>query len=215
MVNLIYTHSSYFDVLDSTFNLHKSRCPVKDFIFISDKPYKSYRTIIYNNRDSYFQRMAKSIVNVDAQSVIFQHEDMPLYAKPDCECFSEVVESLDKYDYIRLARTGKVEISGSKICEITSRECFVIQPTAWRTEKIKKLFSQSFDYTMFDCETRLYLDSFNGAVWYDGEQAIGGHFRSKCWPYVATAIVKGKWNCSEYNSEIKGFRFDTSRRGEI
>ena len=43
------------------------------------------------------------------------------------------------------------------------------------------------------------------------------HWDSKTYPYIATAIVKGKWNLSEYQSEL-GFilnsnRVDLSARG--
>ena len=31
---------------------------------------------------------------------------------------------------------------------------------------------------------------------------IGGHYNSLIYPYIATAVVKGKWNYSEYKNEL-------------
>ena len=31
---------------------------------------------------------------------------------------------------------------------------------------------------------------------------VGGHFNSHSYPYIATAVVKGKWNHSEYSKEL-------------
>lgn len=33
------------------------------------------------------------------------------------------------------------------------------------------------------------------------------HYDSSIWPYIATAIVKGRWNFSEYPNELK-YLFD-------
>ena len=45
------------------------------------------------------------------------------------------------------------------------------------------------------------------------------HWDSKVYPYVATAIVKGKWNYSEYESELsslhKEYNVDKNIRGEF
>jgi len=45
------------------------------------------------------------------------------------------------------------------------------------------------------------------------------HWDSSIYPYVATAIVKGKWNTSQYSKELnilfKDYDIDPSVRGEI
>ena len=41
-----------------------------------------------------------------------------------------------------------------------------------------------------------------GLMHFDNENLRGGHFDSNVWPYIATAIVKGKWNLIEYSNEL-------------
>jgi len=38
--------------------------------------------------------------------------------------------------------------------------------------------------------------------YYNGEPKRGGHHDSSIYPYIATAVVKGKWNLSEYKNEL-------------
>ena len=37
---------------------------------------------------------------------------------------------------------------------------------------------------------------------FEYEPNRGGHFDSFVWPYIATAIVKGKWNITQYSKEL-------------
>ena len=43
------------------------------------------------------------------------------------------------------------------------------------------------------------------------------HWDSKTFPYIATAIVKGKWNLSEYKQELgmilSSYKIDLGARG--
>ena len=46
---------------------------------------------------------------------------------------------------------------------------------------------------------------------------VGGHYNSSIYPYIATAIVKGKWNYSEYKKDLdlifNEFNIDKEKRG--
>ena len=47
----------------------------------------------------------------------------------------------------------------------------------------------------------------------------GGHFDSKAYPYIATALIKGKWNTAEYQKEIdqlaEEYSIDINQRGNF
>ena len=47
----------------------------------------------------------------------------------------------------------------------------------------------------------------------------GGHFDSKAYPYIATALIKGKWNTAEYQKEIdqlaEEYSIDINQRGTL
>ena len=60
--------------------------------------------------------------------------------------------------------------------------------------------------------------SINGLYVYNGEPKRGSnHYDSKVFPYTATAVVKGKWNFSEYEAELlpllMEFEIDPNIRG--
>ena len=59
-----------------------------------------------------------------------------------------------------------------------------------------------------------------GVYHYDNENKRGlNHFDSSVYPYVATALVKGKWNLSEYKKELgdilESKNIDINQRGKF
>ena len=62
------------------------------------------------------------------------------------------------------------------------------------------------------------LLKINGLYCYYNEPKRGSnHHDSSVFPYIATAIVKGKWNCLEYRKELepifKNYNIDRYLRG--
>ncbi len=60
----------------------------------------------------------------------------------------------------------------------------------------------------------------NGVFYYNGEPKRGMyHYDSEIFPHVSTALVKGKWNMSEYESELgllmSKYKVDLSIRGAV
>ena len=81
-----------------------------------------------------------------------------------------------------------------------------MQATIWKKEK----FIELYNYTKQDLwfENDVYENACKklgiyGVYYYAGEKPRGGHFDSSIYPYIATAIVKGKWNYSEYEKELQ------------
>ena len=59
--------------------------------------------------------------------------------------------------------------------------------------------------------------SINGLCSYLNGEKIGGHHNSYSYPYIATAIVQGKWNTLEYKDELdiifNDYNIDKNIRG--
>ncbi len=97
---------------------------------------------------------------------------------------------------------------------------FSMQPTIWKKKDFINLylncnsdkFGENYNYTF-----TLNRLNMNGCYYYNEEPARGGHHDSSIFPYIATAIVKGKWNYSEYPSELdllfKEYNIDKHLRG--
>jgi hypothetical protein len=61
-------------------------------------------------------------------------------------------------------------------------------------------------------------NNISGLYYYNEEPKRGGnHYDSSIYPYIATALVKGKWNLSEYKKELgtllEQYNIDKDLRG--
>jgi hypothetical protein len=61
-------------------------------------------------------------------------------------------------------------------------------------------------------------NKIKGLCHYDNEPKRGGnHYDSNVYPYIATALVKGKWIMSEYSNELSklltNYNIDQNKRG--
>ena len=65
---------------------------------------------------------------------------------------------------------------------------------------------------------KLELNHYTDSFYFDEESNLrGGHYDDKCLPYIATALVAGKWNIGEYQEELDAlaeeYDVDLSVRG--
>ena len=98
------------------------------------------------------------------------------------------------------------------------------QPSVWKTSRLKQVFEHTFSPTIREFETGAQATcrslNIKGCYTYNNEGKRGElHWDSSIYPYVATAIVKGKWNTSQYPFELgtlfKEYGLTPSTRGEI
>ena len=97
---------------------------------------------------------------------------------------------------------------------------FSTQITIWKKEVLKEMFKLSKVNSIFDEPINSkYLKSFLkiGLCVNEIGKKIGGHYNSLDYPYIATAVVKGKWNYSEYQEELDAifseYNIDKNIRG--
>jgi len=213
--NIVYSHSEYFDVLEIFLEQQELYgINTENFIIFSDKQYKNYECIIYNSLLSYPDRMIYCLEKINYEIILYQHEDMFLYDFPDTIKIKQYLNFLNEssYSFLRLCRTGACNLNQiekfNSLFEI-QKECsdfFAVQPTIWKTKDLIKFLSNAGQISIWELESNSskiskYVD-ITGLIHFDNENQRGGHFNSKIWPYVATAIVKGKWNFIEYNQEL-------------
>lgn len=204
MQPIVYSHSDYFDVLDiflKQWEMFKLSIPV----IFSNKEYDGYPTIVYDESLSYSKRMIYCLQRIAADTILYQHEDMVLYDKPRLRLIEYLINN-EYMDFLRLCRTGTLNMGNpikKDIFNINgSKDFFAVQPTVWNRRKLIEFFEQAGDMTIWELEENGIEMSkkigINGALYFENEPKRGGHYDSSIWPYVATAIVKGKWNFLEY-----------------
>lgn len=212
--NIVYTHSSYFDVLD-VFLEQQTKFGVNNYTIFSDIPFNNSNDyIFYKNESSYSKRLQECLNQIDSDMVLYQHEDMFLYDLPNISKINKYANFLKEssYSFIRLSKTGDCILNKNKQIESlfeihqNSPDFFAVQPTIWKTKDFIKFLSFGSDMSIWDLEinsSSLSLKSnISGLLHFENEEKRGGHYDSSIWPYVATAIVKGKWNQIEYREEI-------------
>jgi len=213
ITNTVYSHSEYFDVLE----IFLERWDLfygEEITIFSDKKYKDYNTIIYDDKLNYTDRLIQCLENTNWDIFLYQHEDMFLYGEPDSKKLKDYEKVLKDTDnsFIRLTKAGACKFSKSDLNETLlniskdSENFFAVQSTLWKKADLIKFLKAAGSLSIWDLEwtspTINIKASLSGLSHFDNEPPRGGHFDSNMWPYVATAINKGKWNFGEYEKEF-------------
>jgi hypothetical protein len=183
--------------------------------FISDVPVKNYesKTFIYSNDEDYYSVWVKTLDSLNFDYFIYLQEDFVLYDNVNNDKINEYVDFLknNKYhSFVRLLKCGSV---GDKKISNTlydigenSIDLFAMQPTIWKKDKFvelmndvkSKIWLENSDYILSMKKNKIF-----GVYHYENEKKRGlNHFDSTVYPYIATALVRGKWNMSEYPTEL-------------
>lgn len=198
LASIIYSHSSYFDVLD----LCLKQFPGDTFI-AAEREYKDYETLIYDKKLSYSERLIQILEQVSYEWILYTHEDHILYADPDWGQIKDLI-SLEK-DFVRLCRTGHLNLIAREgnlhKIDCNSSDIFAVQPTIWNRKKFIYFLKAAGSKSIWDLEVKgsQFAQGLNGWLYFEGgEKRRGGHYDSHIFPCILTAICKGKWNIGEY-----------------
>lgn len=233
----MYSHSDYSDVWDIFFKQTKANLPEGSTKYIfTDKKLENipddYKVVLYDDSLPYQERVYECLKEVEEELCIFQHEDMFLYAPADQKKLLEYASIMggdcSPLDFIKLIKGGEcrdIAIHPHKDLfhiPFDSEYVFAIQPTLWKTAKLMEVYFGSGGDSIWDFEVKgsqyCRESKIVGAYCYRGEPQRGAmHWDSKTFPYIATAIVKGKWNLSEYKQELgmilNNHKIDLGERG--
>ena len=208
--NVVYSHSDCFDVLDIFLEQQKI-FGIDDITIFSNCIFNETNDhVLYDDGDIYTERLKSCLEKLDDDIILYQHEDMFLYDKPDMEILEGYIKTLknSEYSFIRLCKTGNCSLTPftSTLYDINrnSVDFFAVQPTLWKRLDFINFLASSGGKNIWDLElqSRHIEHNSKGLLHYNNEPSRGGHYDSEVWPYVATAIVKGKWNFSEYATEL-------------
>lgn len=217
-----YTHSNCIDVWNAYFSrLDKhSKSSFDSYVLcnVDCNQYPNHKFVVYDDAAPYGKEYIKALNSIPHEYFIYMQEDFILYDNLDFEQVERYINILEvdqSISYVRMIKCGDVtqtkyadnlyyiSQNGKKNQSINS---FSMQPTIWRKKDFISLyelvnpmkFGEGLEFAMAMNQLNM-----NGLYAYGGESARGGHFDTNVFPYVATAIVKGKWNVSEYPDELK------------
>lgn len=245
---VINTISKNKDIWDMFFTQIKKHIPssffTKKYIFVDktdDILPDDYEVIHYDTDKKYRDQFLTGISKVQEEYCIYISEDYILYddiIEDSIKEYMGVLKNDPHLSFVRFIKGGIINIpfpsyQGRKdLFELhhSIPYFYTNQAALWRTRDLEKIHQHgpnlhiaNMDYeNSFEWQaTKTCQDlDIKGLFCYHGETKRGMyHYDSSIFPHVATALVKGKWNLSEYQKEltplIKEYKIDTSQRGAV
>ena len=231
----MYSHTDYYDVCMPFFGqINQFLQDQEIVVFINKKTdceNSKYKYIYYDDKLSYTERVYSCLDKLDKEIILFLHEDMILYKNIEVNIIEEFIDIIktEKADFIKLIKAGENLVKAfdthKNLTYCPPNNMFSIQPTICKTAKIKKIFENIKD-TGWGLENKAseicIKNNFFKCYMVSSEEDVKRglyHYDSKFFPYIATAIVKGKWNHSEYKDELdyifKHYAINKNIRGTV
>ena len=207
---VLYTNSEYDDVCKVFFGEIKKFLPNQKIYIISDKDHSlvfEHTFIKYNDSDSYVDRLLSTIPQINEDVILFLHEDMILYDYPQSDKIQKYVSYVRDgiVDSIKLIyiKGNDLEFEIDKTLILNEYSKFSVQPTLISPKNFVSLLESISSKDIWDFERAVPNNRRDYMVKLGGEVKRGiHHYDSIVFPYIATAINKGKWNMSEYSKEL-------------
>lgn len=216
-----YTTSKYADVWQMHFGqLSTHSQGIKSYAFSDEESEKiwnfnDHQLVCYNEKDPYWKQYTNCLDAVENNYIIYLQEDFILYDDIDILEIKKALDFLESsdFDYVRLIRCGYNTPLDEKVgdnfyaVKMHSNDAFSMQATLWKKSRLRDLYlhvrSQKWLESEAWNEGARFL-GIKGAFVYHGEPKIGAfHYDSKVYPYVCTAINRGKWNVDQYSEFMK------------
>lgn len=222
---VVNTHSSYSDLWQIFFDqLDKYFPEIKTYVFSDKGEFNSkYEVCYYDDRQNFRSQFLSCIGNVEEEYCIFISEDYFLYDHPDDKFIKKYMQILDDYPYLSFIRLLKGMSFGEPnfkdyddLYELSN--CFPYfysqSSCLWRTEHLEVIFLNGPDLHIAGTDESQQFEiaankvcqelGMRGLYCYHNEPKRGlYHHDSIVFPHIATAIIKGKWNLSEYKKELQ------------
>jgi len=228
---IIDTNSNYSDVWEPCFSrLERYASGIKKYVFTdsSDGIPEDYHPVIYDNSQSYRNQLLSCLKQVPEKFIIYTSEDYILYDYVKQEEIEEISKILLEFNYSFCKFLKGPENTShfrNNLYEIDQQDpnLFAQQASLWKTRDFQNIFEAAPSEN-----TRMQHEpggsnicrklGIKGLQHYANTKKRGiHHYDSYIYPYVATAVVKGLWNLSEYPQEmseiIKEYKIDCKTRG--
>jgi hypothetical protein len=221
---VVNTHSSYSDLWNMFFDKKNHYFPnIKTYVFSDSGEFDENCTVVHYDKDKNFRSQFLSCIGaVKEDYCIFISEDYILCDYPNEELLNRYMGVLEEHKYLSFVRLlkgasfGEPNFKGHKdLFELSNVLPYFYSQSAalWKTKHLEAIFAKGPDLhiagTNEDQQFEIaankvcqHLD-MRGLYSYHGEPKRGiYHHDSVVFPHIATAIIKGKWNLSEYPKEL-------------
>jgi len=221
-----YTHTACEDIWPMYFGqLDKHAAKLKSYAFSNKltNEFENHTFLLYNNDSEYHEQYLSCLKNVKEKFVMYSQEDLILYDDVDYEKFLYLLNFLEEHNdisFVRLIRCGDesdIRIDDPIEDEIynidleRSFQSFQMQPTIFKKDKLIEMYEEVSSKERFEdvhWKAGMLNLGMKGCFVYRGEpRRLGrdipaGHWDSSTYPYICTALQRGKWNMQHYSDEL-------------
>lgn len=239
---IVYSHSSYSDCWDAFFGRNKRyfNIPFDNYYIFTDavnnRIDNRFQTVLYDEKFDYTNRLFHCLNQISDDYVFFTHEDMILYDHVHRQYMEECLDVIKDVDFIKMLKGGgqkdlssNIRYKQSNILKVADSNfdfVFSIQPSLWNRKSFLNLIGNNLNQSIWDFEilgqSFCRQNDFQSLYTYvDGvdKQRGSAHYDSITYPYIATAIYKGKWTTNQYPKELNDlameFNIDLNVRGRV
>jgi hypothetical protein len=215
---ITYSHTNckdlwkpYFDRLDK----HANQLPSFWLCNEDINDFGRHYCFKYDNNEPYSNQWLHVLEFLKANGYeyfIYSQEDFILYSDIDINAIHTAIEEINsnKTGFVKLIKSG-----GTEYCmqaAVHSIDKFISFYEKYQIDSIRQ---EGF---LSQCSIGEYESKFLPKEWVGDKRGLF-HYDSNVWPYIATAINKGKWNVSEYGKELtllqQEYNIDFSDRGTL
>jgi len=185
----------------------------------------------YSKSDPFYNVWLRYLPSYHSEFFLYMQEDFFLHKpvnKNLLNFYLGVLKENSEVSCIRLIKSGinsDVPAEGIPTLHYVNYHtdyAFSMQPTIWRTKDFLKLQETKiqispWDENKLDGNVLIKLDLVSLYHYNDEPKRGIAHYDSDVFPYIATALVKGKWNTKEYpmlTDILKQYGIDKTIRGE-
>ena len=207
---IVYTHTDMKDIWPMFFGqLKKYIGDTKVYVAVNedDTQLSDYIRIIYDDKKEYTERWKEILEQIEEETFMFIHEDMIIFDKLNFQMLEKCIGYVndEMLDSVKLILAGdefqQWPIDKNLVSNQYSK--FSIQPTITRKAIFKEKVNGISPLNIWQFEEAITTTDRDFMVRIGGEKKRGlYHYDSLIFPYIATAINKGKWNLIEYQEEL-------------
>ena len=241
----MYSHSSYSDLWEAFFGRMKKHLKTEFesyYLFTDEVPEErkaivpsNFKVVQYDNDDSYTNRLIDCFSSIKTDFCLFQHEDMILYDDVNEDVLEEYLNIVktEKIDFVKLIKGGlphdtAIDFShptcdSLKLSFDTFQYIIAIQAAIWKKNTFLEILHSHKNKNIweFEAQAQEYCRQKNYKCYYSfvGTEKKRGkyHWDSLIYPYIATAVYKGKWTTDQYLAELEDlsqeYDIDLQKRG--
>jgi hypothetical protein len=209
---LVYTHTDMTDVCAPFFGQLKKYMPdYKGYVCINrqdDIIPKDYIQIYYDDTKSYTDRLVEILNQINEDIFLFTHEDMILFDTPDYNYLAKYYKyvsdrSVDSIKLVYSGDGGGIKSPVDETLVLNEYSKFSIQPTIIRRNILLQIAEGVGSKNIWEFENAIVGSGMDFSARRGDEKKRGiFHFDSFVYPFICTAINKGKWNMTEYKNEL-------------